>query len=61
MPSSHINDPDHWRARAKEARALAAQIADLEAKATMLKIADDYENLAKRAEDRTAGRSPQKP
>jgi hypothetical protein len=59
MPSSHINDPKHWRERAEEARALAGQMTDPEAKARMLKIADDYENLAKRSEDRAAGRSPQ--
>jgi hypothetical protein len=55
MPSSYINDPKHWRERAEEARTLASQITDPEAKATMLKIADDYEKLAKRSEDRAAG------
>jgi hypothetical protein len=45
--------------RAKEARALAEQIDDPEAKRTMLATADDYERLAKRAEERAAGRLPQ--
>ena len=59
MPSSHINDPEHWRARAAEARAVAEHMPDPEARQTMLSIAADYEKLAKRAEDRAAGRSPQ--
>jgi hypothetical protein len=54
-----INDPKHWLDRAKETRALAEQIADPEAKRTMLKNADDYERLAQRAEERAAGRWPQ--
>jgi hypothetical protein len=37
IPEHPINDPKHWRRRAKEARALAEQIADPEAKRTMLK------------------------
>ena len=41
-----INDPKHWLDRAKEARALAEQMNDPEAKRTMLKNADDYERLA---------------
>jgi len=53
-----INDPKHWLDRAKEARALAEQMNDPEAKRTMLKNADDYERLAKRAEERAAGRWP---
>jgi hypothetical protein len=55
---SSINDPQHWRDRAKEARALADQINDAEAKAAMLRIAEDYERLAKRAEARGLGRLP---
>jgi hypothetical protein len=51
-----INDPKHWLDRAKEARALAEQMDDPEAKRTMLKNADDYERLAQRAEERAAGR-----
>jgi hypothetical protein len=41
MPEHPINDPKRWRRRAEEARALAEQIADPEAKRTMLKNADD--------------------
>ena len=58
MPLHWINDPNHWLDRAKEARALAEQIADPEAKRTMLKNANDYERLAQRAEERAAGRWP---
>ena len=55
---SLVNDPAHWRQRAQEARTVADQLSDLQAKAAMLRIADDYERLAKRAEARTIGRQP---
>ena len=50
-----INDPKHWLDRAKEARALAEQMNDPEAKRTMLKNADDYERLAQKSR-RTSSR-----
>jgi hypothetical protein len=56
-----INDPKHWLDRAKEARALAEQMDDPEAKRAMLKNADDYERLAQRAQERRAGRWPAAP
>jgi hypothetical protein len=46
------DDPDYWRNRADEARAIAVQMMDPHTKATMLAIAQDYEKLAKRAEQR---------
>ena len=46
------NDPKHWRNRAAEARAIAVQMTDPHTKATMLTIAQDYEKLAERAEQR---------
>jgi hypothetical protein len=56
MPEvSHFNDPEHWRQRAKEARALAEQMSDETAKKMMLEIADDYEKLAVRAAKRMQG------
>jgi hypothetical protein len=55
-----VNDPQHWLDRAKEARALAEAIVDLEAKRMMLGIADNYERLAQRAEERAARLIPLK-
>jgi hypothetical protein len=52
LSSSSINDPQHWRARAKQARILAEQINDQMSREMMLGIADDYEHLAERAEER---------
>jgi hypothetical protein len=47
-----IYDPEHWRRRAAEARALANTLGDPDAKKTMLGIADGYDRLAKRAAER---------
>jgi hypothetical protein len=41
-----MNDPEHWRRRAKEARRVAEQLDDPTAKQTMLEIAQSYERLA---------------
>ena len=48
MPSL-LNNPAHWQLRAEELRLLASQLIDPEAKATTLKIADEYDRLAARA------------
>ena len=53
MENPHfIYDPAHWRSRAQEARAVADSLDDLEAKRSMLNIADEYEHLAERAAER---------
>ena len=59
MPSSHLNDPEHWRDRAKEARVMAKDMADPVSKQKMLEVAANYEHLAKRSEDRRTGKTPQ--
>lgn len=55
MPQAFINDPEHWRNRANEARALAEQIQDPQSREAMLRIASDYERLATRAQQRSQG------
>jgi hypothetical protein len=52
MPGSFINDPQHWRNRAEEARALAELMGDETSRQMMRQIADDYDRLAERAEQR---------
>ena len=47
-----FHQPEHWRQRAKEMRTLARDMHDLVARASMLDIADQYERLALRAEER---------
>ena len=46
------NDPEHWRSRAEEARATADQMRDFDSKRVMLGIAEGYDELAARAENR---------
>jgi hypothetical protein len=58
MPASLVNDPEYWRDRASEKRALAKRLRNEQAKQTVLRIANDYERLAKRAEERLS-RLPQ--
>ena len=50
--TSLINDAKQWLSRALEAREIAKMITDEFGKKRMLKIAEGYEQLAKRAEKR---------
>jgi hypothetical protein len=44
------NNIQYWRTRAREARLIAKTIPDAESREAMLRIADDYEGMAKTAE-----------
>ena len=49
-----ISDPKHWRARAAEMRAVAAQVTDPKVKAATSGAADGYDKLAHMEETRPA-------
>jgi hypothetical protein len=52
LTTSSIRDPGHWRKRGEKLRAIAAEVDDLNLRARLIRIADGYETLAKRAEQR---------
>ena len=55
MPSrKFVWDPEHWRFRAEEARTVADQMTHEEARTIMRRIANDYDRLAKVAEEQLA-------
>ena len=54
MTLQGFNDAKHWRDRAVEMRVLSDEIKDPQAQRMMLKLANDYDKLADRAEDRKA-------
>jgi len=47
-------DPEHWRLRAEEARTVADQMIHEEARTIMRRIANDYDRLAKVADEQLA-------
>jgi hypothetical protein len=54
MTLQGLNDVKHWRDRAAEMRVLSGDMKDFEARNLMLKLANDYDKLADRAEVRAA-------
>src|SRR5262245_16016910 len=47
-------DPEHWRFRAEETRTVADQMTHEESRTIMRRIANDYDRLAKLAEEKLA-------
>jgi hypothetical protein len=54
MPS-HISDPNHWHDRAAVMRTLSETMTNVETRAIMLRLADDYDKLADRTTRRAGG------
>jgi hypothetical protein len=53
MPSHLAENADHWRKRAEELRHLAEIMSRVKSKEMVLRLAEDYDRLALRAEERS--------
>jgi hypothetical protein len=53
-----IDDFKHWRARSAKLRLVAESLNDPHSRASLLAIAEDYEKLAARAEERSKRHTP---
>jgi hypothetical protein len=58
MTSKLLTNPQYWRDRAAEIKAIADRLANQEAKRTMQDLAISYEQLAQRAEERLSTSRP---
>jgi hypothetical protein len=58
MAAADIDDFKHWRERAAKLRSVAQSLSDPHSRASLLAIADDYEKLAARAEERSKRKTP---
>jgi hypothetical protein len=58
MSSDHISASKHWLDRATEIRTIAASMAEDGIKASVLKLANDYDKLAARAIARASAVEP---
>jgi len=47
MPANKLDNPEFWRFRAEEARTIADDMKHDDPKAMVLRIAEDYERIAK--------------
>jgi len=56
MPQDKLTNPEFWRFRAEEARSIADNMHHEQPKAVMLRIAEDYERIAKFFEQQARGK-----
>jgi hypothetical protein len=60
MTVLRVNDPEHWHERAEDIRRTTTSIDDPEARARLLRIADGYEILGRKASRSMRRRCEQK-
>ncbi len=57
MREPSFDNPRYWHMRAEETRALAEEMRSPDARDLMQRIADDYDRLARLAEERLGSKS----